>query len=63
MDIVNAINGLQDLRDKYVTLTLQPKLFVFFRTFTTFFFNFQPSRTENKHQSTQQDLAQHADIS
>lgn len=38
MDIVNAINGLQDLRDKYVTLTLQPKLFVFFRTFTTFFF-------------------------
>lgn len=38
MDTVNAINGLQDLRDKYVTLTLQPKLFVFFRTFTTFFF-------------------------
>lgn len=52
MDIVNAINGLQDLRDKYVTLTLQPKLFVFFRTFTTFFLisNLRAQKTStNRH--------------
>lgn len=60
MDIVNAINRLQDLRDKYVTLTLQPKL-CFFRTFTTFF-NFQPSHRKQAPIDTTR-LAQHADIS